>query len=670
MANWIITLDPEFFQKIGDYNYCNLEDMVLPNIIAYDSETTNLKSILGDIFAIQIGTGKDNYLIHCYDNNYTPQDVIPYLEGKTLVGQNLTFDLGFLYKYGFYPTKTKDTFIASKILYNGIHSYRHDFGAIFKREMNIIYDKTEQKNIHSVKLSTRESINYCFQDVDRILELIEILENKIDLGGYRETYDLHCEHIQALAYMESCGLPFNTENWINKIQEDKKEAIKSENIIIDYIFNNLPKYRDKQIDLFDSNKRLNISISSPKQMIEVFKDLKINIINDEGKESIAENIINKSSHEFVELWLNYQSNKHTLTTFGANILEKVVNGRIYTAYNPILDTARLSTRRGDVNTLNLPANERTRRCIEAKEGYTMVGADYKNQEAYYLCDQSQDLALIESIKDNIDIHTQLAKKIYPELAHLSDKEFKELHNDKRQEGKVGNFTISFGGNGFTIAKNLNTSTEKGDLIYNAYKELHEGIFTWGEANLTKALKNGYIESVNGFKLHLPYFEEFKQAEKKVKSITKDEWSLYKEGKKEAKAYFEAKEAKKIYEIVNKEAYTFYKENKVFLSKYYKLKSQYFRLVLNNPIQTGASHMTKKATVFLFNYIRSNNHLNKVKIALVLHDEINLEVENSLVEEYKTVLTKCMEDAGNSYLISGLFSMSAESQAGQRWNDIK
>lgn len=40
MPNYIITKNKEFFQKIGTYNYCNLEDMILPDTIAYDSETT------------------------------------------------------------------------------------------------------------------------------------------------------------------------------------------------------------------------------------------------------------------------------------------------------------------------------------------------------------------------------------------------------------------------------------------------------------------------------------------------------------------------------------------------------------------------------------------------------------------------------------------------------
>ena len=57
--NYIITNNRPFFEKIGAYNYCTLEDMVLPDVIAFDSETTSLKPIDGHMFSVQIGTGKD-----------------------------------------------------------------------------------------------------------------------------------------------------------------------------------------------------------------------------------------------------------------------------------------------------------------------------------------------------------------------------------------------------------------------------------------------------------------------------------------------------------------------------------------------------------------------------------------------------------------------------------
>jgi hypothetical protein len=41
MANYIITKHPEFFDKVGTYNFCSLEKLSeLPDEIAFDSETT------------------------------------------------------------------------------------------------------------------------------------------------------------------------------------------------------------------------------------------------------------------------------------------------------------------------------------------------------------------------------------------------------------------------------------------------------------------------------------------------------------------------------------------------------------------------------------------------------------------------------------------------------
>src|SRR5215471_10296730 len=97
--NFIITKNQGFFKKIGKYRYCNLEDMELPDKIAIDTETTGLTPRNADIFCVQIGTGRNNYLIHMYDGNYEFKDLAPFISGKILVGHNITFDLGFMYKY-------------------------------------------------------------------------------------------------------------------------------------------------------------------------------------------------------------------------------------------------------------------------------------------------------------------------------------------------------------------------------------------------------------------------------------------------------------------------------------------------------------------------------------------------------------------------------------------
>ena len=668
--NYIITKNEKYFISLGEFNFCNLENMLLTEIIAVDTETTELKSVLGDIFAIQIGTGENNYLIHLYDDNYIPQDVFPYLKDKVLIGHNITFDLGFFYKYGFYPDKVKDTFIASKILYNGLKTYRHDFGTVFERELNVIYDKSEQKNINKIKLSTSKSIQYCFNDVDRLIELHNHLETKIIKEGFKETYDLHCEYIKALAYMEQCGVPISKEKWLKKVELDKQSLKEKEEIVKKYITHNLPQFNQKQLDLFITEPILGIDLTSPKQMIPVFKALKINCIDDEGKDSISENVIKKSKHEFVDIWLNYQSAKHDVTTFGNNIFEKVIDGRIYTGYNPILDTARISSRKGDVNTLNLPANQRTRECIVAKPGFKMIVSDYEGQETRVGADITEDEAMIDSILNGSDLHCAFAKVLYPELQELSDEEIITNHKSKRNASKSPRFCFQFGGTGYTLALNENLPIKEGMRIEALFKQLHLGIYEYGDKKLQEAIKLGYIESTMGFKLHLPDFEKFKELQIKVEQISKREWELYKEGKEEFQKLEKAKEQKRIYEIQKKSSFDFYSKNKSFISRFFKLKSQYYRLCLNNPTQTTAAHQTKLAACMLFDFIKQNNHLGRAKICIIPHDEFVMEVENELVELYQEKLGYFMREAGNKFIENPLIKMNADANSGENWYQAK
>ena len=37
--NYIVTRNKDYFLKIGNYNYCDLKDMILPDKLAVDTET-------------------------------------------------------------------------------------------------------------------------------------------------------------------------------------------------------------------------------------------------------------------------------------------------------------------------------------------------------------------------------------------------------------------------------------------------------------------------------------------------------------------------------------------------------------------------------------------------------------------------------------------------------
>jgi DNA polymerase I-like protein with 3'-5' exonuclease and polymerase domains len=671
--NYIVCKDKTPFEAIGEYNYCTLEDMILKETIACDSETTGLQPRHCDMFCFQIGTGKNNYIIVMYNDNYEFADLVPYIKDKTMIFHNALFDVGFCYKYGFYPTKIRDTMLASKILYNGqvderYLPIRHDFGSVMKRELNVIYDKTDQKNIHIVKLSQTSTIEYSFNDVDRLIELHDALLVKINKGGYRETYDLHCRYIRALAYMEACGLPISSENWKAKMIIDVENTIKWKEIIEEYIYDHLKQFANRQIDMFDTKKRILVSIGSPKQMINVFNALGIETKDKDGKDSIGENIISKSKHEFVEKWLNFQSANHRVSTFGDSIYKQIENERIYTNFNPMVDTARLSTRKGNINFLNFPSDSITRKCFKANEGNVMIVCDYSGQETVVAADLSGDAAMTASVVNGDDLHCAFARILFPELKNLDDETIIKNHKAKRQAAKSPRFAFQYGGSAYTIHQNEGIPLAEAYKIEEAFKELHEGLYTWGDKIFTQSIKQGFIESADGWKLALPKFDKFKEYKEKVESLSKEQWTLYKQGKLDYKKKLDQKEKKIEYTYIYPKAVTFYKSKKTEVSQFFKLKSEYQRLCLNNPVQARSAHQLKLATSILFDWIVANNYLGKIKIVNTVHDEIVVEC----IEELKDITKQAVEDSmleGGNYYLTNL-KIKADANYGNSWGEAK
>ena len=672
--NYIICKDKSQFEKIGDYNYCNLEDMILPDTIALDTETTGLQARHCDIFCVQIGTGKDNYIIVMYNDNYEFSDLVPYIQDKTLIGHNILFDLGFMYKYNFYPKEVLDTMLASKIIYNGkveaphFLPHRHDFGSVMKRELDVVYDKTDQKNIHIVKLSQISTIEYSFNDVDRLIELHDALLAKISRGKFMQTYNLHCRYIKALAYMEQCGLPISPEAWKDKMIVDEANTEEWKNIIEEYIYDNIPQFANAQIDMFDDVKRIHISISSPKQMLKVFEALKIETKDKDGKDSINNNIISKSKHEFVDKWLKFQNANHRVTTFGDTIYKQIENNRIYTNFNPMVDTARLSTRKGGINFLNFPSDKSTRACFVANEGNVMIVCDYSGQETVIAADLSGDAAMTAAVVNGSDLHCAFARVLFPELAELDDETIIKEHKPKRQAAKSPRFAFQYGGSAYTIHQNEGIPLNDAYRIEDAFKELHEGLYTWGAKVFEESIKNGYIESADGWKLALPRFDMYKDYERKVSAITREQWALYSEGKKDFKKKFDEAEKKIVYEYKFPKSVAFYNSKKKEVSTYFKLKGEYQRLCLNNPVQARGAHQLKLATALMFEWIVDNNLLNKVLIVNTVHDEMIVECESLLQDDVKQAVEKCMLVGGNAYLEN--LEIKADASIGSSWYEAK
>lgn len=182
-----------------------------------------------------------------------------------------------------------------------------------------------------------------------------------------------------------------------------------------------------------------------------------------------------------------------------------------------------------------------------------------------------------------------------------------------------------------------------------------------------AIEKGYIESVMGFKLKLPRYYEFLEYKDSIKGI---DWKSYAIGKKEYKAKQEAKELKEVYIIEDQKSYNIYYDNKDNVSNYFKLRSQYFRLSLNNPSQGRSAFQSKLAGIYLWNTIVKNNDFENVKIVNFIYDEWVLEVKKEFAEKYKIILENCMRVAANKIMDHSEIKFTVEAVIGPSWGEAK
>ena len=298
----------------------------------------------------------------------------------------------------------------------------------------------------------------------------------------------------------------------------------------------------------------------------------------------------------------------------------------------------------------------------------MIVCDYSGQETVVAADLSGDKAMSAAVIDGADLHCMLARILFPSIAYLSDEEIVAKHKDKRNASKAPRFAMSYGGNAFTIHMNEGIPLKRAQEIENGFKELHAGLYDWGDKVFQEAIRKGYIESADGWKLALPRFNKFKEYKAKVESLTKEEWQIYKQGKLDYKKKQEEAEKKIVYTYKFPKAVTFYNSKKSEVKQFFKLKSEYQRLCLNNPVQARSSMMIKLSALLLFDWILENNYINLIKICNSVHDELVVECSKDLAEIAREKVGEFMITAGNHYLQT--LKIKAEAGIGNDWYSAK
>lgn len=203
------------------------------NIIQFDTETKGKDQHLGKLLTAQFGN-KDKSIQIVVD--CTTINIIFYkeiLENALLVGQNLKFDLPWLYNYGIVPLRVYDTMIVEQLLYLGYPpmgkpggiSYALNY--IAERRLGVNIDKTVRGQIIWRGLD-EEVIKYAANDVVYLCDIAS--KQMIDARRLKCTkaVKIECDFVPVIAYLEWCGIKLDVDKWKAKMAKD--EAIRQEKL--------------------------------------------------------------------------------------------------------------------------------------------------------------------------------------------------------------------------------------------------------------------------------------------------------------------------------------------------------------------------------------------------------------------------------------------------------
>lgn len=606
--------------------------------IQVDTETFGFDPYTKDIICWQLGVKDYQFVID--QKSYPLENYKSFFENSkyTFLFQNAKFDLRFFFHKKIIITKVYDTYLAERMLNLGKNNVKYALDALVEKYTNFKLDKTIRGQIHYRGLD-EIVIKYAAEDVmylEDIMNFQLIIAENFEL---KKTISLQNKFCIVLAYTEYCGFYLNQTKWKKLLETNINKSIQLKNELDNHIKKSFPKYLNKQYNLFNSELSVSLNWDSPLQVINLFKDLGIDIYDKHNKESINANIIkkNKDKHELIPIYLEYKKINKLISTYGMNVIEKInpVTQRIHTQFFQILNTGRLSSGGKDketntefINLQNIPKEKEIRSCFCAEPGNVIIGSDYSGQEQIVLANISKDKDLIDFYVNNLyegDMHTYVATKLFPELEGLSLQEIKDNHSKKRNLAKNAGFAINYGGNGFTISYNLSIPIEEGEKVYNEYLRKFSGLKNYFNKVKKDAWEKGYIQHNDVDKTKLFFDLEYFETTKKL--FTPEFWDIYKQDKQN--------------NILDPDTKTLVKE-------YFQKKAQIERKALNYPIQGTSASITKIAGILFLHYLIENNLVFTVKICNFIHDEIVVECPENIAKTIAKKLKECMEKAGSYY----------------------
>lgn len=495
------TIIPKVEEKNDEFEYVllNKEDDLslvinkIPRdaIVAFDTETTDIDTnkakIVGFSFAFEESKAYYVPINHNYlgvENQILfeiAKQTIEILNRFKLVCHNFKYDWqivknSFDIELNIYA----DTMILAWILDTAQKvGLDYQIDKYFRYKM-VAFKEIVKKGEDFSNVSLEDAKIYGAEDSLMTLKLfnkqLEIFKENNDEELLNIAFELEFNFVLVLAKMEQRGIKVDTK----LLQEYKEKS---------------SKFLSKLIAKIHEVAGSEFNLRSPKQVGEILFE-KLELPPKKKTKtgySTDESVLNSlfDLHEIVPLMLDFREADKLHSTYIEPLLElglKDENNKIFTSFLQTgTTTGRLSSK--NPNLQNIPvfgSNDiEIRKAFVSQDGYKLVAVDYSQIELRLLAHFSQDEALVEAFRDDLDIHMQTAIKIFGE----------DEAKYKRNIAKSINFGLLYGMGSKKLGETLKIPSREAKKYIDSYFEAFKSVKDYLKSIEDDAINKGYVKTL-------------------------------------------------------------------------------------------------------------------------------------------------------------------------------
>jgi DNA polymerase-1 len=204
--------------------------------------------------------------------------------------------------------------------------------------------------------------------------------------------------------------------------------------------------------------------------------------------------------EFIDPLLRYREVEKLRSTYGEGLLGEVASdSRIHATFNQtVARTGRLSSDKPNLHNIPVRTDEGRvfRTAFVAKEGSSLLVADYNQIELRCIAHLANDPGLVGAFAAGQDIHQATAARVFGVKAE-------DVTHDQRSKAKMVSYGLAYGMEAYGLSQRLAIGVDEASGILNAYFAAFPNVKQYMDDAIHAARQTGYTETLFGRRRQIP-----------------------------------------------------------------------------------------------------------------------------------------------------------------------